>query len=426
MKFFKFYIFIYMFHLYYHYILISLYKKYISNINSTYDLINKVYKGEIEIGNSPKNKLLYINFGFEYLDFLIYKKIDNYSFTIKNQIKEKINLNNMTFESYNLNDNFTLIKNNKEKKIYNINFKTYENITNDFIILNDGYLGLKYSNNKDSKKNNFFFQIKNKNAIKNFIFFFSFQKQNKSKFIIGDYPHNIFKKYKKNYHFKEISSFLSDFKWNINFLNLKLLNNIFNNITAEFSMNIYGIIFPYKLKKIFDENYFDKLILKKKCFLEKFKKNNKLYNGIYCDKEINYRNFVPIKFYHFELNYSFELSINDLITKTKNYILFNIFFIEEENNFILGEIFLKKYLFSFNIETKKIGFYKKIHQNYNYIKINEKFVIYFLILFIFILIYIIFIMKQKKQRKQIVNELDFYYEYTSNDKKIELINKNKI
>ena len=426
MKILKIYIFIYMFHLYYYYILISLYKKYISNINSTYDLINNVYKGEIEIGNFPKNKLLYIIFAFEYLDFLIYKKIDNYSFTIKNNLEEKINLNNMTFESYNLNDNFSLIKNNKEKKIYNLNFKTYENISNDFIKLNDGYLGLKYINNKDSKKNNFFFQLKIKNAITNFIFFFNFQKQNKNKFIIGDYPHNIFKEYKKNYHFKEILSFLSDFKWNIKFLNLKLLNNIFNNITAEFSMSIYGIIFPYKMKKIFYENYFDKLILKKKCFLENFKKNNKLYNGISCDKEIDYSDFVPIKFYHFELNYSFELSINDLFTKTKNNILFNIFFIEEENNLILGEIFLKKYLFSFNLETKKIGFYKKIHQNYNYIKIDKKIFISFLILFIFILIYLIYILKQKKQRKQIVNELDFYYEYRSNDKKIELMNKNKI
>ena len=183
MKNLKIFIFIYMFHSYYYYILISLYKQYISNINSTYDLINNVYKGEVEIGKFPSNKILYIILAFEYFEFLLYKKINNYSFKINNQINEKINLNNIVFESYNSNDNFTL-KNDKEKKIYNINFKTYENITDDFIILNDGYLGLKYIQNRDSQRNNIFFQLKNKNAISYYIFFFNFKKQNKSKFII--------------------------------------------------------------------------------------------------------------------------------------------------------------------------------------------------------------------------------------------------
>ena len=425
MKNLKIFIFIYMFHSYYYYILISLYKQYISNINSTYDLINNVYKGEVEIGKFPSNKILYIILAFEYFEFLLYKKINNYSFKINNQINEKINLNNIVFESYNSNENFTL-KNDKEKKIYNINFKTYENITDDFIILNDGYLGLKYIQNRDSQRNNIFFQLKNKNAISYYIFFFNFKKQNKSKFIIGDYPHNIFKEYKKNYHFKEITSFISNFKWNINFFNLTILNNTFDNITADFSMNIYGIIFPYKMKKIFHDNYFDNLFLKNICSFEEFTIYKKIYYGISCNEEINFFNFVPIKFYHLELNYSFELDKNDLFTKSKNKIFFNIFFIKEENNLILGEIFIKKYLFSFNAETKKIGFYKKIHQKYDHIKFNEKIIISFLILFIFILIYIIYNMKQKKLRKQIVNELDYYYEYKSNDKKIELINNNKI
>ena len=251
---FQFFIFIFLFQLYNHYILISLYKRSNSEINSIFYLFNNVFQGEIEIRNSQQKKLLHINFAFEYLNFLIYKNLKNYSFNITNSNEEKINLNDLIFIGYNINDNF-ILQNHKKNVVCNLNFKIYENTSDDFINLNDGYLGLKYIENIDSKKINFFYQLKNKNEIKNYIFFFDFKDKN---FIIGDYPHNIFKKYNNNeYNFYEIPSFLLNFKWNIKFLYLQILNIKFYNITAEFSMDTYGIIFPINFfMKIIFLNYF--------------------------------------------------------------------------------------------------------------------------------------------------------------------------
>ena len=106
----------------------------------------------------------------------------------------------------------------------------------------------------------------------------------------------------------------------------------------------------------------------------------------------------------------------------------------------MGELFLRKYLTSFNYDSKTISFYKtqlddinkktdvsysnddfdknKKNENNKDRSINIRIVIEIavgLTLFAVIIILIIFFIKQKKQRKKRAEELDDEYDYIPNE-----------
>ena len=91
------------------------------------------------------------------------------------------------------------------------------------------------------------------------------------------------------------------------------------------------------------------------------------YHTFFCDKnnleikvEKFYKLFPSIYFYSFHLNYTFVLTGNDLFLEKDNKLYFMLFSKNEYlNNWRFGEIFFKKYFFTFNQESKKIGFYIK-------------------------------------------------------------------
>ena len=150
------------------------------------------------------------------------------------------------------------------------------------------------------------------------------------------------------------------------------------------SKNIIKCINPTSMEGLFNfdkgmiqspEEYF---ILIKNNFFNKYSNICKeiYFSNIYnyrtfvCEKnKLNedefYKNFPTLYFKHVELNYIFELTAKDLFKEENNKIYFMIFSSDVEN-WHFGEIFMKKYFFSFNQNKKSISFY------FNNIKNEEK------------------------------------------------------
>ena len=110
------------------------------------------------------------------------------------------------------------------------------------------------------------------------------------------------------------------------------------------------------------ENFFKKYITSNACQEHTFSDN---CHTIVCDEgklnvDINqfYESFPTIYFFSFDFNYTFVLEGKDLFFEQNNKIYFMIYSKNEKiNNWRFGEIFLKKYYFTFNQESKQIGFY---------------------------------------------------------------------
>ena len=144
-------------------------------------------------------------------------------------------------------------------------------------------------------------------------------------------------------------------------------------------------------------------------------------------KEKDIGNFPTIFFYHQDFNFTFELTYNDLFQIKNGEIFFLI--IKNKNNFNqdlwkMGKIFLKKYQFSFNQDSKTINFHQNILKNKEKININEndknklQFNANYIWIFICTICLIVgiylgnrFIIKNRKLR---ANELQDDYEYKEN------------
>ena len=127
-----------------------------------------------------------------------------------------------------------------------------------------------------------------------------------------------------------------------------------DDFRAEITFNLDIILCPkffyFSIDKIYFKNHTDK------CELN-YVKNR--YTIFVCDKDFNTGNFSSIYFYHKELNQTFILTEKDLFKIKGNKKYFLIIYDKFRPNFwMLGKIFLEKYLFNFDMETKRISFYK--------------------------------------------------------------------
>lgn len=264
---------------------------------------------------------------------------------------------------------------------------------------------------------NFINQLKDKKFIKDYIFSLKYNKEEEGEFHLGNYIHY----YDNNFNgsdFKTLEVGLPQRayidNWELTFFKIILGtgNNTFTNyalLSYEFGL-IYGASKYYKLIK---EIFFDKL--GKKCEIKKFRKNDFYYA---CDDDINLQNFPDLIFVKYEINFIFTK--NELFRKFDGKYYFLIVFSEEEKEeWILGKIFFKKYIISFNPNEKIIGFYTnfKNKDKNNDIKHN-KFSIslsWILVILLFILltitiIYIIYYLNIKTRKKR-ANELEDNYDY---------------
>ena len=131
----------------------------------------------------------------------------------------------------------------------------------------------------------------------------------------------------------------------------------FNNRMIQSSYD-----YIYFIKKHFFDNYTES----QACEEIKF---SQYYQTFVCNKsklnsETFYKNFPTLYFKSHQLNYIFELTYKDLFKEENNKIYFMIFSSSLNSiKWSFGEIFLKKYFFTFNQDKKVIGFY--IHKTIN-------------------------------------------------------------
>ena len=92
--------------------------------------------------------------------------------------------------------------------------------------------------------------------------------------------------------------------------------------------------------------------------------SKKKYSIFVCDKDFNTENFPSIFFYHKELNHTFILTQKELfaIKGNKKYFLI-VYDLFRPTFWMFGKIFLEKYSFNYDMESKKIGFYQAEKNN---------------------------------------------------------------
>ena len=119
-------------------------------------------------------------------------------------------------------------------------------------------------------------------------------------------------------------------------------------------------------KHLLEETFFNSLIKEGKCFQSKVSKiSYAFYDYFYCDKNKISKNdlskFPTLFFHHIEFSNIFELTYEDLFETVDDVIIFKIVF-DMSNEWTFGRLFLKKYIFSYNDDSKKIAFYNTKYQ----------------------------------------------------------------
>ena len=301
------------------------------------------------------------------------------------------------------------------------NVKFYLNFFLAFDTINNVSAILGFQLNDNYQKYNFINQLKKSNFIQQFDFYFNFNEINnnnnninnlKGEIIIGNFPHNLNKKYDKN-NLIFINSIFNNNNNNnnkqnfiINFDNVFINKLIFNNINAQILFEQFYISMNFNFLEIFNEIF--KEFLNKKICVENVNNNYKKEIYFICFEKPNFSNEI---IFNIKDKINFTLNFNDLFLKINNIFYFLIVF-ENSKNFILGNIFLQKNLLIFNQDKKQIGFYKNNKSKKNILILIQIFIIFFCV---FIIIILLHFMKKilVNKRKIKANELEENFEYSS-------------
>jgi len=357
------------------------------------------------------------------------------------KVKEKLKINILNYQNHSL----------KEIIVDDINLILpiiKENNDADKIKIYDLNIGLKIliDNNNTFQKDKYslIYQLLQKNIIKDSHWSIFYKKGNnknganlynlnelintRAELIFGDYPHN----YKPDLLYeKQLTTIQSKYEfWNLYFTSIYFYktNNekqFLDLPKAELSINEFYIGGPMSYYILINKYFFEKYINKNIC--------HNGYSGkfliIYCDKSKKFnvnelQKFPTIYFEHDELNYTFELTYEDIFIEQDNKYWFLICFESyyEAENWIFGSIFLRKYNFVFEQKTRTIGFY---NMNIAQEEMKEEkstrslgIIIILYIIYCIVLIFIGFIIAKKyykNKKKKVANELDEIYIKRKND-----------
>ena len=275
--------------------------------------------------------------------------------------------------------------------------------------------------------------LKNANQTNSYNWYLDYENfpNNEIKLIIDAYPHDLnSKKYNYEKFTKTSAIALDDYKrypqWALRFSEINYDDVKFEGISSSFQIarlqfdsNI--IIAPNEMGYFLEKQFFGEYISKNICFFN----DTTINKYIYCkNKQFDVKKFKSIYFKNVDLTIIFELSYKELFYINGDYIYFLIIF-RQIDDWIFGDIFLKKYFLVFNQEAKTIGYYQGMEkeENEKKFKITLTHILLFLILLALIVVGIVLYIK-KGPRKKKANELDDGYDYNQsiNDQN----DKNKI
>ena len=407
------------------------------NINNNYDLLNSEFKNYL---NEEKNVgFLFQNISLYNTMFLTSQPID--TLNKQGNPNTKIEVKNITM----------IIKDYKkdQKLCGRIGIGSQQRLTG-------GELKLRYMPS-------FIKTLKNENIINDYSYTFKLYYRDEGRFIIGAKPHE-YENQKNVYseeRFKTIKSFEPnnvDFPWSIRFDSIYFEDSdnvkyyIQTGLRSYLSPNLGFIIGEEGYKKVIVKTYFQPLIDKKICFVEKtkvtkFKRTyypfgtNGIYDVIHCNSSLTIfgRNFPKLNFEFKEQNILLSLTFNDLFQEIDEKYIFMVVFPENYYNvqhsfWYLGLPFYHAYQLVFNYDSKTIGLYlsnkkdqvinedgkNKTNSMINEEKRNNRSVKRTIleILFGICLVVVAYFIGKKinEQRKKRANELQDDYDYYTNNK----------
>lgn len=286
-----------------------------------------------------------------------------------------------------------------------------------------GEIGLGLMDKYVNSKNNLFKIFKNKKIINNYNWYFEFENWNdtKGKLVLGALPHEVHpNKYsEKDLVFTSIvmdSFSRKEYQIVFDEININSMNLSIKTVELSFEKNV--IMGTKELQNLVDE-----FIVNKNCSQDKFNLPPFFSLAVtyyYCNKnllEILY-NFLPsIKFYSKDLNYTFEITKEELFEIVDNYIFLKILFPYKGKRWSFGRPISLRYPFIFNTDSLEVGFYRK-YKNKSEEKKNNFLKVGIIIILSFGLIIFGIIIGKKIygiNRKVRANELIDNYEYYSNE-----------
>lgn len=280
-------------------------------------------------------------------------------------------------------------------------------LTNEILYKKSGILGLRMPD--ANAQFNLIKQLKKKNIINSYIFFINFpDKKNfyEGEIIIGEYPHDFnSKKYKKeNIEKRQVSysptkTLGQDYIFECKkiFYGEKL---VIKEQDISFIFESVSFRASFDLKKILDEDFFNKYYKNNECEIKIYKESiikNSTY--IVCKNNIDISKMKSLKFQIEDYLEEIILTPEDLFLKIDNELYFLIYFEDYwKMKWTFGYNFFRKYMVFFDQDNKMIGFYlKKKDGNVSF------FVIFFCILLLGVIIFLAFniykLIKNKKKMK---------------------------
>ena len=280
-------------------------------------------------------------------------------------------------------------------------------LTNEILYKKSGILGLRMPD--ANAQFNLIKQLKKKNIINSYIFFINFpDKKNfyEGEIIIGEYPHDFnSKKYKKeNIEKRQVSysptkTLGQDYIFECKkiFYGEKL---VIKEQDISFIFESVSFRASFDLKKILDEDFFNKYYKNNECEIKIYKESiikNSTY--IVCKNNIDISKMKSLKYQIEDYLEEIILTPEDLFLKIDNELYFLIYFEDYwKMKWTFGYNFFRKYMVFFDQDNKMIGFYlKKKGGNGSF------FVIFFCILLLGVIIFLAFniykLIKNKKKMK---------------------------
>jgi len=273
-----------------------------------------------------------------------------------------------------------------KKKLENFTFILKEKSTEEDKN-NSNIFGLNMNVNNKSESLSFLHQLKQKNFINRKMFSFLFDDYvigNNNGFdaqiLIGCFPHEINSLYDEK-DLRWVSSkpdSATNRSWHIDFDTVKYNNDILidKKVNLDLSLNI--IVGPESFRKKLLSDFFKTNMEKKNCKENIFYsiKDEEHYIYYSCNGQTEFIEIPTLSFYNKELNETFKFPFINLFTKYKGKFFFNIIFSKKpRNNWILGQIFLSIYRFVFDLEQERIGYYKTIPYKSNLFIVFISFII---------------------------------------------------
>jgi hypothetical protein len=283
----------------------------------------------------------------------------------------------------------------------------------------------------------FEFYIKNLKTQSNYFSFFHY---NDTDFIInGIFLHQEFKDM-----FTEIKNISwvnpiireNSLNWEISMKEVYYNNIHFKNkVIFELNPLFEFIIGTNDYKNNIQKDFFDFYINKKICLMNEMKG----YNIFECDPDKfginNIEKFPTLFMYNLDINHIFEMNGTELFFELNNKYYFKVVFNlenREDNKWIIGKIFFRKYPTIFSSTNRLIGFYIKpnegiVNDNQNIERVEDSengpidsslYIKITIIALVFTGLGLYIGKRLFFQRKKKANELaDDYYEYDSGDNK---------